>query len=141
MAAGEAGAPGLRPGLEGTVEEIVTDAMTAPAMGSGDVEVLATPIVLSLAERAAVAAVAATVPAGATTVGASVELTHEAPTPPGSRVVARARLEEVMGGRRLRFTFVLEDEAGRIASGTHLRVLVPRAQFEAAAAARRAGPG
>jgi fluoroacetyl-CoA thioesterase len=123
-------------GLEGTAEDVVTPEMTAEWLGSGDVPVLATPMVLALAERAAVAAVADVLPEASTTVGAAVEMAHEAPTPVGAWIRARARLEDVVG-RRLRFSFTVEDEAGRIASGTHVRVVVTREQFEAAASTRR----
>jgi fluoroacetyl-CoA thioesterase len=130
----------LRPGLEGQAEAVVTEDLTAARVGSGDVAVLATPMVLALAERAAVAAVAGAVPEGSTTVGASVELTHQAPTPLGRRVRARARLEEVVGGRRLRFSFTVRDQAGQVASGTHLRMVVRRDEFEATAEARGSSP-
>jgi fluoroacetyl-CoA thioesterase len=123
--------------MEGEAEAVVTEDLTSVRIGSGDVPVLATPMVLALAERAAVAALGGAVPEGSTTVGASVELTHEAPTPVGALVRARARLEEVIGGRRLRFSFTVNDEAGRIASGRHVRVVVPRSQFETSAQARR----
>src|SRR6266567_8988132 len=43
----------LEEGLEGSVETAVTGEMTARALGSGDVPVLATPVVVAMAERAA----------------------------------------------------------------------------------------
>ena len=122
----------LEPGLSASITETVTQAMTAAAVGSGDVAVLATPIVLALAERAAVAAVAARLPEGRTTVGSSVTLGHVAPTPVGAVVTATARLDGVEG-RRLTFWFSVADPAGEVARGTHVRVVVDRAAFEAAA--------
>jgi len=91
--------PGLRAGFSHTV----TDADTAVAAGSGDVPVLATPRVLALAERASVEAVAGALDAGATTVGARVELEHLRATPVGATVTVEAVLERVDddGGRRL----------------------------------------
>lgn len=127
----------LVPGLEGTVQEAVTEEMTADHVGSGSVPVLATPIVLSLVERAAVAALAGRLPDGSTSVGAAVELAHLAPTPVGATVTARAHLDKVEGGRRLTFSFTVSDPAGEIASGTHVRVVVDRARFEETAAGRR----
>lgn len=126
----------LAAGLEGVVRDDVTDAMTAARVGSGDVAVLATPMVLALVERAAVAALNGALPDGATSVGASVELAHLAPTPVGSSVEARVRLEHVEGGRRLTFAFTVADPAGEMASGTHVRVVVDRSSFEATAAGR-----
>ena len=84
----------LEPGLEATVEERVTDAMTAERLGSGDVPVLGTPAVLALVEAAAVAAVAGSVGPGQATVGSAVELQHVAPTGIGRTVTATAGLIE-----------------------------------------------
>lgn len=118
----------LEPGLEATVEETVSEEMTAERLGSGNVPVLGTPAILAMVEAAAVAAVAAELDAAQTTVGASVELEHVAPTEVGARVTATAGLADV-DGRRLRFTFEVTDPAGPIARGSHLRVLVDRDRF------------
>lgn len=118
----------LEPGLEATVEETVTEEMTAERLGSGDVPVLGTPAVLALVEAAAVAAVSNELEAGQTTVGASVELEHLAPTAIGASVAATAGLVDV-DGRRLRFSFEVTDPAGPIARGSHIRVLVDRRRF------------
>ena len=118
----------LEPGLEATVEELVTEAMTAERLGSGDVPVLGTPAVLALVEAAAVGAVAGSLEAGQTTVGSSVDLQHVAPTGIGATVTATAGLVEVEG-RRLRFSFEVTDPAGPIARGTHTRVVVERDRF------------
>jgi predicted thioesterase len=125
----------LETGLEATVEETVTEAMTAERLGSGDVPVLGTPAVLALVEAAAVAAVAAALDGSQTTVGASVELEHLAPTAIGASIVASAGLVEV-DGRRLRFSFEVTDPAGPVARGTHVRVIVERQSFMAKARER-----
>lgn len=110
--------------------------MTADRVGSGDVAALATPMLLALVERAAVASVAGTLPQGFTSVGASVELAHMAPTPVGAVVVARTRLDRVEGGRRLTFSFSVSDPVGEIATGTHVRVVVDRKRFQETAKGR-----
>ncbi len=124
-------------GAHATVEATVTDDMTARALGSGDVTVLATPTILALAERAAVQALAKTgrVPEGATTVGTSVKLVHLEPSPIGATVRATASLDRV-AGRRYHFIFNVWDAAGEIAGGAHVRVLVEKGKFEKAAIAR-----
>jgi fluoroacetyl-CoA thioesterase len=125
----------IQTGLEETAQETVTSDMTAGDMGSGDVPVLATPAVVALVERVAVAAVAGALEPGSTTVGAHMEVDHLAPTPVGALVSATARLETVEG-RRLRFTFEVSDPAGVVARGTHIRVLVNRDAFLEAARSR-----
>jgi predicted thioesterase len=118
----------LEPGLRATVAETVTEDLTAERVGSGDVEVLATPAVLTFVERAALAALQGALEPGQTSVGARVELEHVAPTPVGVRVEATATLEEV-DGRRLRFAFSVTDPGGEVARGVHERVVVQRGPF------------
>ncbi|MBM7078244.1 thioesterase family protein [Micromonospora humida] len=120
------------PGLTARVELTVTGADTAAAVGSGDVPVLATPRVLALAEAATVAATAAAMPAGSTTVGVRVELSHLAATPVGRTVVAHARLVEA-DGRRLLFAVTVTDGDTTVASGRVERALVDRQRFVARA--------
>jgi fluoroacetyl-CoA thioesterase len=118
----------LEPGLEATIEETVTEAMTAEALGSGDVPVLGTPAVLALIEKAAVAAIADELEPDRTSVGSRVELNHLAPTRVGGHVAASARLVEVVA-RNLMFEFSVSDERTEVANGTHRRVIVDRAHF------------
>lgn len=118
----------LQPGLVARVELTVTDADTAQALGSGDVPVLATPRVLALAEAATVAATAARIDPGITTVGTRVELEHRAPTPVGRTVVAEATLAKV-DGRRLLFEVALRDGDAVVAEGRVERMVVDRHRF------------
>lgn len=120
--------PGFAPGLSAHVTLIVTDSDTAQAVGSGDVPVLGTPRVLALAEAATIAATAARMPTGTTSVGVRVELDHKAPTPVGRTVTAHARLSEV-DGRRLRFDITVTDGSVTVAEGRVDRVLVDRHRF------------
>jgi fluoroacetyl-CoA thioesterase len=115
-------------GASAVVELTVTASDTAPALGSGDVEVLATPRVLALAEEATVRAVAAELAPGQTSVGTRVELDHLAATPVGRTVRAEARLVEV-DGRRLAFDVSAHDGAALIARGRVERVVVDRQRF------------
>ncbi|TBL29142.1 thioesterase [Verrucosispora sp. SN26_14.1] len=118
----------LTPGLSARVELTVTDADTAEAVGSGDVPVLGTPRVLALAEAATVAASAPHLPAGATSVGTRVELTHLAATPVGRTVVAQATLTTV-DRRRLVFDVEVTEGGQRVAEGRVERVVVDRQRF------------
>jgi fluoroacetyl-CoA thioesterase len=127
-------------GSQGSVQVTVTDDMTASHLGSGDVAVLATPMVVELIERAAMSALAGKIPQDRTTVGAALRLLHQAPTPVGGNVTTTVRLEEVQG-RRLRFSCQVADAAGPVAQGMHIRVLVERSAFEASVAQRRSQSG
>jgi fluoroacetyl-CoA thioesterase len=127
--------PGLRAGFAYTVGE----ADTAVAAGSGDVPVLATPRVLALSERASVAAVAGALEAGATTVGARVELEHLTATPVGATVEVEAVLERV-DGRRLEFAVRVVDGGRLAARGWVIRVVVDREAFLRSAGGVRGTP-
>jgi fluoroacetyl-CoA thioesterase len=122
-------------GAAGTSESTVTEDMTAAHLGSGDVPALATPMVLLLVERAAVAALQGKVPDGRTTVGSAARLQHLAPTPVGGTARATARVEDV-SGRKIRFSFSVADGAGEVARGFHVRSVVDRQRFQSGAAAR-----
>ena len=105
----------------------VTPADTALALGSGDVEVLATPRLLAWCEAATVAALA--LPPGRTSVGTRVSLDHLAPTPVGGSVTVTATLEHE-DGRLVRFSVAASDGLGRlVATGEVTRVVVDRARF------------
>ena len=70
----------LEKGLSAQSRTTVTAGNTAATMGSGDLEVFATPSMVALMEHAAMTAVAAALPAGATTVGAEMNVTHIKPS-------------------------------------------------------------
>ncbi|HEU5302829.1 MAG TPA: hotdog domain-containing protein [Acidimicrobiia bacterium] len=118
----------LRPGLSAAVTLVVTKADTAVALRSGDVQVLATPRVVGLAEEASVHALAEALDDGQTTVGFRVQLDHLAPTPIGGEVVAEATLEAVES-RRLTFRVSVNDGRGLVAAGRITRVVVDRERF------------
>lgn len=118
----------LEPGLSATVKEVVGEADCATVLRSGDVPVLGTPRVVALCEQATVEAVAGELEEGTTTVGASVQLDHLTPTPPGMAVEVEAVLAKVEG-RRLVFVVKVSDERGLVAAGKITRALVNRERF------------
>ena len=118
----------VRAGLSAIATMVVTDSDTATALGTGDVPVLATPRVVTLAEEATVQAVANDLEANTTTVGYRVQLDHLAPTAVGGQVSAEAILENVEG-RRLTFRVSVSDGRGLVAAGRITRVVVERDRF------------
>ena len=75
----------------------VTDAVTAIAVGSGDLPVLATPMMMTLMENAALLAVKDKLPEGCTTVGGHIESSHLKPSKIGDVVKAIAEVIKVDG--------------------------------------------
>lgn len=124
--------PKLMPGLLGTIQYWVDKKSTARQLGSGTVDVLATPELVRLMETAAVAALSSHLPPEFTSVGVAINIEHIAPTPVGLSVEVRAALTEVHG-RRLKFQVVAHDDIEEIGRGTHERVLVEVEGFVARA--------
>lgn len=114
-------------GQRGEFQAVVTDADTAQALGSGDVQVLGTPRLLAWLERATCVAVQGYVDADWTTVGAHVELDHLAPSTVGESITCAAEITAV-DGRRLTFTVTAHSQATLIARGTVHRVAIRRPQ-------------
>lgn len=118
----------LAPGITGEVEMTVGRTDTAVALGSGSVEVLATPAMIALMEKAALTSVEPFLNAGQTTVGVSVNVRHLSPTPVGMKVRARSELMAV-DGRRLVFKVFAYDEKEMVGTGTHERYVVDTDRF------------
>ena len=129
----------LQPGRTGTAEFIVGEEHTAARMGSGRAPVLATPMLVALMERAAVACVEAALPAGQESLGVRIDVEHIAPTPVGMSVAATAELTEV-SGRTLTFRIEARDDSGVVGRARHTRVAVDSERFRAKALAKSATP-
>lgn len=120
-------------GRQASVRHTVGPADTAAALGSGTVDVLATPRLLALMEAATVAALAGELDPGQTSVGTRVQVEHLRPSPVGTEIVVHARLSDV-DGRLLRFDLAAEHADGAlVASGQVTRALVDAQRFLARA--------
>lgn len=122
----------LEKGLVGSAETEVTRENTAIALGSGSVEVFATPAMIALMEKAARQSVQPALPEGMTTVGTLLEVQHIAATPVGMQVTAKSELVEV-DGRRLVFKVEAFDSKEKIGEGLHQRFIIDANKFIAKA--------
>lgn len=120
----------LEIGMTFTSETVVALYNCAATMGSGDLEVFATPAMVALMENAAMNAVSPALPQGATTVGAEMNTTHIKPSAIGAKVQATATLTAVEG-RKLTFDVEACDEVGTIGKGVHVRFVVDKERFMA----------
>ena len=118
----------IEPGLVGKSELTVEETHTASHLGSGGVEVLATPVMVALMEDAARSSVDSKLDQGQLSVGVDLNVSHLAATPVGMRVTARAELVAVEG-RRLTFTVEAHDEREKIGEGTHIRAIINLDRF------------
>ena len=119
---------GLRVGLKGSAELVVTEQYTALTMGSGRANVLATPAMILLIEMAAVAAVEHLLTEGQQSLGTRLDVRHIAATPLGMRVHAEAELVRI-DGRVLTFHVCAADAVESIGDGTHERTIVTSERF------------
>ena len=120
----------LKTGLTHETKVKVEENMTAGALRSGLVPVLATPVLLAIIENTCYECVMDHLEPGQTTVGTGVNITHEAPTPVGMTVTASCRLKEVEG-RRLVFQIEVNDEHEIVSRGDHERFIVDMDKFVA----------
>jgi len=118
----------LKVGLTASIETKVFIKNSAEEMGSGDLDVYATPAMICLMERSASSAVSLHLPKGYTTVGTAVNIKHMAATPIGMKVKAVAELIAVEG-RKLTFKVEAFDDKEKIGEGQHERYIVESAKF------------
>ena len=120
----------IKEGLTHTSKIKVTLENCASAVGSGGLDVFATPSMVALMENAAMNAVAPFLPEGSTTVGAEINTTHIKPSALGAEIEATATLTAVEG-RKLIFDVEARDTSGTIGKGTHVRFIVDIERFMA----------
>ena len=119
---------GLKEGIERTEEVVVKDDKLATYLGSGTVEVFATPAMIALMEKTSWNLVQPYLPDGSTTVGTEVRVEHLRATPPGMKVRCSSVLNKVEG-KRLFFSVDAWDEKGKIGTGSHTRYIVETKKF------------
>lgn len=115
-------------GQKHTSELTVIDVVTAIAIGSGDMPVLATPMMMALMENAAMLAVENELPEGCTTVSGHIESSHLKPSKIGDKVSATAEVTKV-DGKKIEFRVVAYSGDTLLGEGTHLRFIVDRERF------------
>lgn len=125
----------LQPGIKAEKSLTVTDANTAKTMGSGTLDVFATPAMVALIEQTAYTSIESELEPGWGSVGTSLNIQHLSATPVGMTVTATTELVEV-DRRRLVFHAEVYDENGLVGKGTHERFLVENEKFQAKADAK-----
>lgn len=126
----------LKEGITGRASVLVCAENTARAMGSGALEVFATPALVALAEKTCWTSIQSELEPGQGTVGTKLDLQHTAPTPVGLTVYCESTLTEV-SGRSLTFSVKLWDDKGPVGEGIHQRVIITNDRFQAKADSKR----
>ena len=125
----------LETGIKGTRTVTVNESNTAKVMGSGTLDVFATPALIALMEETCWRSVAHELEEGCGTVGTLLEIKHTAPTPVGMKVTCESTLTEV-DGRRLVFEVIARDAKGVVGEGKHERFTIQNEKFQVKANAK-----
>lgn len=118
----------VREGITSTMEIHVTENDTASKLGSGNLNVFATPAMIALMENTSKSCVDLHLPFGYTTVGIEVNVKHIKASPVGAKIRCEAILTKVQG-KKLFFNIYAWDEKGKVGEGSHIRYIVNSLEF------------
>lgn len=118
----------LKAGIKNTLTIKVTEDKTAKVMGSGTLDVFATPSMVALMEQTAAESVQSLLDDGVTSVGTKINVEHLAADPIGIEVTCESILTEV-DGRKLCFDIVVSDKHGIVGKAYHERFLIKSESF------------
>ena len=119
----------IETGIKGKQTVTADTSNSAKTMGSGSLDVFATPAMVALMEKTAVKSLEEVLEEGQTTVGIALDIKHSAATPLGMTVTCESELVAV-DGRKLTFAVTASDERGVIGSGMHERFIVDAERFQ-----------
>jgi Predicted thioesterase len=120
----------MKIGLTAKAVETVLYTNIASALGSGNLSVYATPAMIALMEKAACNLLSPYLENDSSSVGISMNITHDSATLPGKIITATAELISIEG-RKLTFKVSAQDEYGIIGKGIHERFIVNKEKFMA----------
>jgi predicted thioesterase/RimJ/RimL family protein N-acetyltransferase len=115
-------------GKTATVFTLVSESNTAKAVGSGSLDVFATPMMIALMEQAACECIAEMLDDSQTSVGTFISVDHIAASPIGANISATATIENI-SGRMIEFSIIANSERNEIGTGKHTRCIVNIKKF------------
>ena len=118
----------LEKGLKGITQTTVNEQNSAERCAKPMPPALATPILVSLMDLAAINAVKNNLPEGYISVASKISITHLAATPLGMTVTADATLIDIFQNR-LTFQVNAFDEMEKVAEGTVERYIIDLGKF------------
>ncbi len=118
----------LTAGIKNTKTDVVTEKNSAKTMGSGLLDVYATPSMVALMEGCCHESITSELEEGWGSVGTSLNIKHVSATPIGMEVRCESELVKV-DGRALTFEVKAYDEKGLIGEGVHERFLIQNDKF------------
>ena len=118
----------LQKGMKGIAQVVVSPDNMAEKFSKPMPPSFATPMLVSLMDKAAIEAVKKKLPAGYITVGTSITIRHIAPTPEGIAVTAQAELVDIFKNRLL-FKVTAYDEVEKVGDGEVERYIIDLEKF------------
>ncbi|MFI3325411.1 MAG: thioesterase family protein [Clostridia bacterium] len=118
----------LNIGLKGKSSTIVCENNTAKTMGSGELDVFATPAMIALMEQAAAKSVKEFLDETQSTVGTLMNVKHLSASPVGANITAESEIIEI-DRKRLVFCVKAFDNGGVIGEGIHERFIIDAEKF------------
>lgn len=118
----------LTEGIKNTKTDVVTEKNSAKTMGSGLLDVYATPSMVALMEGCCHESITSELEEGWGSVGTSLNIKHVSATPIGMEVRCESELVKV-DERALTFEVKAYDEKGLIGEGVHERFLIQNDKF------------
>jgi len=119
----------IKPGLQLSVQKVVTEKDTALDFGTGQVtDLLATPVFAALVIEASVKLIDPHLPDQYISVGKLLNLTHDSPTITGMTVTVNAEVRSIEANR-VTLHIDAYDEVGIVGTAKHVRILVNRNNF------------
>ena len=115
-------------GKSATASTTVKDTNTAKAVGSGSLDVFATPMMVALMEEAACNCLAGSLGPGQSSVGTQVAIEHTAASPLGAEIIATATVTAI-DGRKVSFDISAYDNKNEIGKGSHTRFIIDAERF------------
>lgn len=107
---------------------LVQPSSSAQAMGSGDLEVLATPAVIAFGENTCKTMAKELLAVGQTTIGTQIQISHLKASKIGGSVKVKAHLNE-QTNNLLTYGFDVFENEDCLARGTHQRAIVDVERF------------
>jgi len=118
----------LKEGMTLVEEKIVEEKETAKNIGSGNVDVYSTPMMIALMENTALKLAQKELEEGLATVGITVNIKHLKANAIGDKVTCTATLEKI-DGKKLSFYVKVTHEDELIGEGTHDRFIIDEKKF------------
>ena len=108
---------------------LVQENNTAKNMGSGDLDVLATPSLVEFMENAAKEYLNTFLPEELGSVGSNININHIAPTLVGKEITVQGKITEIIKEKIIIFSLEAYEQDKKIGDASHTRVIINNEKF------------